>query len=68
MILYGRNKMRKMPNIKLVSDLRNSTELLDESAKLCTTLKFIALLEEGEKSATNKGWISAEVVEAGLGI
>jgi prevent-host-death family protein len=36
--------------------------------KLKATIRLLAKLEEGEKSAREKGWISADDVEAILGI
>ena len=36
--------------------------------KLKSTIRLLANLEEGEKSAREKGWISADEVEAALGL
>ncbi|OPJ63823.1 type II toxin-antitoxin system prevent-host-death family antitoxin [Clostridium oryzae] len=41
---------------------------LKELDKLKATVKLLAKLEEGERSAREKGWISAEDVEAELGL
>lgn len=49
---------------------RGKYVLLDiaEYEKMKATLKLLANLEEGEKSAREEGWISADDVEAALGI
>lgn len=49
-----------MPNIIFVSDLRNNTEV--------QTIRLLAKLEEGEKSARDKGWLSSDDVEVALGL
>lgn len=36
--------------------------------KLKATIRMLAKLEEGEKSAREKGWLSADDVEAKLGL
>lgn len=41
---------------------------LKELDKLKSTIRLLAKLEEGEKSAREKGWLSAEDVEATLGL
>jgi prevent-host-death family protein len=41
---------------------------IKELDKLKATIRLLAKLEEGEKSAREKGWISADDVEAILGI
>lgn len=41
---------------------------LKELDKLKSTIRLLAKLEEGEKSAREKGWLSAEDVEAALGL
>jgi len=41
---------------------------LEELEKLRATVRFMAQLEAGEKSAREKGWISADEVEASLGL
>lgn len=40
---------------------------IKELDKLKATIRLLAKLEEGEKSAREKGWISADDVEAILG-
>lgn len=81
-----------MPNIKPISDLRNYTEVLKETAegapvfltkngrgeyvildmkeydKMRATIALMSKLEEGERSAREQGWLSAEEVEAELGL
>ena len=49
---------------------RGKYVLLDiaDYEKMKATLKLLANLEEGEKSAREEGWISADDVEAALGI
>lgn len=41
---------------------------LKELDRLKSTIRLLAKLEEGEKSAREKGWLSAEDVEATLGL
>lgn len=41
---------------------------LKELDKLKSTIRLLAKLEEGEKSAREKGWFSADDVEATLGL
>jgi len=41
---------------------------LNELDKLKATIRLLATLEEGQKSARDKGWLSAEEVEAKLGL
>ena len=41
---------------------------LAELDKLRASLKLMASLEEGEKSAREKGWLSADDIEAALGL
>lgn len=41
---------------------------LKELDKLKSTIRLLAKLEEGEKSAREKGWLSADEVEAKLGL
>jgi prevent-host-death family protein len=41
---------------------------LKELDKLKATIRLLANLEEGEKSAREKGWLSANDVEAALGL
>lgn len=41
---------------------------LTELDKLRSTIRLLSKLEEGEKSAREKGWFSAEDVEAALGL
>ena len=41
---------------------------LKELDKLKSTIRLLAKLEEGEKSAREKGWLSADDVEAALGL
>lgn len=41
---------------------------IDELDKLYARVKLISQLEQGEKSAREEGWISAEGVEAALGL
>lgn len=41
---------------------------LEELDRLKSTIKLLAKLEEGEKSAREKGWLSAKDVEATLGL
>lgn len=41
---------------------------LQELDKLKSTIRLLAKLEEGEKSAREKGWLSADDVEATLGL
>ena len=41
---------------------------LNELDKLKATIRLLTKLEEGEKSAGEKGWLSADDVEAMLGI
>ena len=41
---------------------------LNELDKLKASLRLLANLEEGQKSAREKGWVSAEEVEARLGL
>jgi prevent-host-death family protein len=41
---------------------------IKELDKLKATIRLLAKLEEGEKSAREKGWISADDVDAILGI
>lgn len=52
-----------MPDIKPVSDLRNDTDVLKEAR-----ISLMAKLEEGEQSARNVGWCSADDVEKSLGL
>ena len=48
-----------MPNIKPISDLRNDTEAF---------IQLLTKLDEGEQSAREKGWLTADEVEAALGL
>jgi prevent-host-death family protein len=41
---------------------------ISELEKLKATIRLLANIEEGEKSAREKGWLSAEDVEAILGL
>lgn len=41
---------------------------LDELDRLKSTIKLLANLEAGQRSAREKGWLSAEEVEANLGL
>ena len=41
---------------------------IKELDKLKSTIRLLAKLEEGEKSAREKGWLSADDVEATLGL
>jgi len=41
---------------------------LKELDKLKATIRLLAILEEGEKSAREKGWLSADDIEATLGL
>lgn len=41
---------------------------LNELDKLKATIRLLATLEEGQKSARDKGWLSADEVEASLGL
>lgn len=41
---------------------------ISELDKLKSTIRLLAKLEEGEKSAREKGWLSADEVEAALGL
>lgn len=41
---------------------------ISDLEKLKSTVKLLASLEEGEKSAREKGWLAADDVEAMLGI
>lgn len=41
---------------------------LAELDKLKSTIRLLTKLEEGEKSAREKGWLSADDVEATLGL
>ena len=41
---------------------------VQELDKLKSTIRLLAKLEEGEKSAREKGWLSADDVEATLGL
>ena len=41
---------------------------LKELDKLKATIRLLAKLEEAEKSAREKGWLSADDVEASLGL
>jgi prevent-host-death family protein len=41
---------------------------LKDLDKLKSTIRLLAKLEEGEKSAREKGWLSADDVEATLGL
>ena len=40
---------------------------VEELDRLRATVRLMAQLEEGEKSAREKGWLSADEVEASLG-
>lgn len=81
-----------MPNIKPISDLRNYTEVLKETAegapvfltkngrgeyvildmkdydRMKAELELLLRLNEGEQSARENGWISADDLENELGI
>lgn len=41
---------------------------INELDKLKATIKLLANLEEGQNSAREKGWLSADEVEANLGL
>lgn len=41
---------------------------LSDLDKLKATIKLLSLIEEGEKSAREKGWLSADDVETTLGL
>lgn len=41
---------------------------ISELDKLKATISILAMLEEGEKSAREKGWLTADDVEAKLGL
>lgn len=41
---------------------------VDELDRLKATIKLLTKLEEGEQSAREKGWLTAEEVEAALGL
>ena len=41
---------------------------ISELAKLKASIRLLANLEEGQKYVTDKGWLSAEEVEARLGL
>lgn len=49
-----------MQNIKPVSDSKDIMEV--------QAIRLLAELEEGEKSAREKGWLSSDDVEAALGL
>lgn len=41
---------------------------MDELDRLKATIRLLAKLEEGEQSAREKGWLTADEVEAALGL
>lgn len=41
---------------------------VDELDRLKATIKLLAKLEEGEQAAREKGWLTADEVEAALGL
>lgn len=41
---------------------------MEDFDKLNATVKLMAQLEEGEKTARERGWLSADDVEAALGV
>lgn len=41
---------------------------ISELDKLKATIRILAMLEEGEKSAREKGWLTADDVESKLGL
>lgn len=46
-----------MPTVKPVSDLKNNIEVLE------STIQLLIHLEQGETSAHENGWLSADQVE-----
>lgn len=46
---------------------KNLYEGIDELGRLNAAIRLLAKLEEGEQSASEKGWITADEVEATLG-
>lgn len=50
------------------ADAGNAIVEADELDRLKATIKLLAKLEEGEQSAREKGWLTADEVEAVLGL
>lgn len=48
--------------------IQNLTYEQNETTKLLSTLQLLSKLEQGEQSAREKGWLSADEVEAALGV
>ncbi len=60
-----------MQNTSLIINPQNNTSTFDEmteSNKLHAMLQLLSKLEDGEQSAREKGWLSANDVEAALGV
>ena len=64
------NEVKKDSPVYLTRNGRGEYAIIkiQELDRLKATIRVLAKLEEGEKSAREKGWLSADDVEATLGL
>jgi len=64
------NECRESSPVYLTKKGRGKYVLMDieDYEKMITTMKLIANLEEGEKSAREDGWFNFDDIEASLGL
>ena len=64
------NEVREDSPVYLTKNGRGEYAIvkLEELDKLKSTIRLLSKLEEGEQSAREKGWLSADEVEASLGL
>ncbi|MDK9710556.1 type II toxin-antitoxin system prevent-host-death family antitoxin [Acidaminobacter sp.] len=64
------NEVREDSPVYLTRNGRGEYAIIkiDELEKLKATIRLLSKLEEGEKSAREKGWLSPEDVDAALGL
>ena len=64
------NEVREDSPVYLTRNGRGEYAIIkiQELDKLKATIRLLAKLEEGQKSAREKGWLSADEVEATLGL
>ena len=56
-----------MTNIKPISDLRNYTEVLNESDEYCATYSLLSHLKKAEERALVEGWIDEDDLDELIG-
>lgn len=64
------NEVKEDSPVYLTRNVRGEYAIIkiQELDRLKATIRVLAKLEEGEKSAREKGWLSADDVEATLGL